>query len=185
MKLTGISISKNRRLCKQVKALYRSAFPKEELLPWPLMRLLTLREGASIRGWMDGDTFCGFTYSATVNGFCFVMFFAVEPGLRGQGYGSAILEALKAEAPTVPVILNIEPILDTAPNLQERKNRLAFYQKNGFFDTGFMIREVGGVFTVMATCPKIDPEQYARLFRYISFGFWHVTVKPADQWNLS
>lgn len=184
MKLTGISITRNARLRKAVKKLYRSAFPKEELLAWPLMRLLTLRKGASIRGWMDGDRFCGFTYSATVNGLCFVMFFAVEAHLRGKGYGSAVLQALKAENPDASLILNIEPIIDSAPNLRERKDRLAFYEKNGFYDTGYWIREVGGVFTVMATCPQIDPAAYARLFRHISFGFWKVTVKPRDQWQL-
>ena len=111
------------------------------------------------------------------------MFFAVEEKLRGKGIGSKILSKIKEDNKGKTVILNIEPIEEDAPNIEERKNRLAFYKKNGFYDTGYLVREVGGVFTVMATDEKIDVEAYKKVFRAFSLGFWDVEIKSKEEWN--
>ena len=90
---------------------------------------------------------------------------------------SAILQKIKADNPTKTVVLNIEPIVPDAKNIEERKKRLAFYQKNGFFDTGYFVREVGGVFTVMATEKNIDVAAYQEIFKALTFGVWKVKIK--------
>jgi hypothetical protein len=63
-------------LRKQAKALYHTAFPKEERLPWWLLRLNARRSGIDLTAFLDGDTFCGFTASVTVENMHFLLFFA-------------------------------------------------------------------------------------------------------------
>lgn len=174
MKLTVIDASQNKEARKKVKALYLSAFPKEELVPFWIMRLVSKRRGIKITAYYDGDRFCGFTHSVEVDGLYFVTFFAVDSDLRGSGYGSAILSLLKEQGK--PIALNVEPLTDDAPNREERKNRLAFYYKNGFFDTDYNVKEIGGVFRILSTKQELNVKDYKKVFRKMSFGFWNVKV---------
>ena len=161
------------------RALYSRAFPKEERLPWWVLRLSALVRGVELTAWYEGGNFCGFTHTTATEDVLFVMFFAVEEGCRGRGYGSAILSRLKQSGRKI--ILNVEPLDETADNAAERVRRMAFYQKNGFFDTGYDIEEVGGVFRVLSTVPELDVEGYLKVFRRLSFGMWRPKIEKVGR----
>lgn len=174
MNLVAIDIGKDPVLAKKVSQLYRQAFPKEERLPWWLLRLNTRRKGVDLTAWVEGDRFCGFTASVTVEKLHFLLFFAVAEEYRGQGYGSAVLSALKNTYQTV--VLNVEPLLPQAENLDQRRKRFAFYEKNGFFDTGFYVWEIGGKFRVLSTTAELEVPAYKAIFKKFSMGFWNVKI---------
>lgn len=178
MNLRKIDAAADPAVLEQVRQLYLSAFPKEERIPWPLLRLNALRKDVDLTAFLDGDTFCGFTYSVTAGNLHFLLFFAIDEALRSQGYGSAILRLLKAEYGTV--VLNIEPLLDNAPNLPERQHRYGFYRHNGLCDTGYHVWEVGGMFRVLSTDPVLDVPAYQKLFLKLTLGLWKVKVLRAD-----
>lgn len=157
---------------RQIRDLYFSAFPKVERLPWWLIRLLAFQQKVNITAYYESDVFCGFTYDVTVADMVFLMFFAVDEDKRGTGYGSAILSYLKATNPGKTILLNIEPLDENADNYEQRVSRMHFYRKNGFFDTGYQINEVGGTFCVMSTDPHLDTDAYRQVFQAISLGFW-------------
>ena len=175
MKLRAININSNKKLTKAAKKLYISAFPREERLPWWVLRLNSLRKGIDLTAWLQGEEFCGFTYSVTVEGLHFLLFFAIEENCRGKGWGSAVLSQLKETYGAV--VLNVEPLLPEAPNYTQRQSRFAFYRKNGFFDTGYDVWEVGGKFRVLATEPQLDVKRYRKLFKKLTFGVWNVKVR--------
>jgi len=152
--------------------LYHTAFPKEERLPWWLLRFWPSLKRSDLTAYYDGATFCGFTFTATEGKILYVMFLAVDSEIRGQGYGCAILKYLKQTNPGKTILLNVELLDETAPNNSERIRRMAFYRKNGFCDTGFNIREVGGVFRVLSSTEKMDADAYLRVFLKLSYGFW-------------
>ena len=157
---------------KEIKRLYVSAFPKEERLPWWILRCLSMRKGAAITGYYDGNAFCGFTFTASHGKILFVMFFAVNEDIRDKGYGSAILDFLKSKNPGKSIILNVELLEERASNYNERVRRIKFYEKNGFYDTKHNIDEVGGTFRVLSTEQKLDAKAYQRVFQALSFGVW-------------
>lgn len=158
------------------KKLYRSAFPKEERLPWWVLRLSAWKKDVALTAYGANGEFCGFTHTTVTEDVLFIMFFAVQEGLRRQGCGSAILEYLKREHPGRAIILNVEPLDAAAPNAQERINRMRFYKKNGFFDTGYNIDEVGGTFRVLSTSPRLNPQSYLQVFKKLSFGLWRPKI---------
>ena len=162
------------------KQLYQTAFPKEEQLSWWLLRLLTIQKDVNFNCYYEGDQLCGFTYTVQDGKILFVMFLAVRADLRSKGYGSAILSKLKQDHPECQIVLNVEPIIDTAENLQERIARMHFYEKNGFFDTGYNIDEVGGTFRVLSTCQTVDADAYLRVFQKMSFGLWKPKMTKID-----
>lgn len=178
MNLRKVDALRDPAVLAQVKALYFSAFPQEERIPWPLVVLNARRSGVDLTAFLDGDTFCGFTYSVTVGDHHCLLFFAVAEPLRSQGYGSAILAAVKEEFPIV--VLNIEPLVDDAPNPQERQHRYGFYRHNGFMDTGYHVWEVGGMFRVLSTRETVDVPAYQKLFLKLTFGLWRVKLQKAD-----
>ena len=112
------------------------------------------------------------THTTVAGDVLFVMFFAVSEKLQGQGYGSAILDFLKKQNPGKQILLNVEPVDVPAENLPQRQRRMQFYVKNGFYDTGYNIAEVGGTFRVLATTRVLDTRAYLQVFAKISFGLW-------------
>lgn len=156
------------------------AFPKEERLPWWLLLCNSARKDIELTAWLDGDSFCGMTSSVTVGKLHFLLFFAVVPERRGTGCGSAILMQLRQTYDTV--VLNVEPLIPTAPNLAQRESRFAFYKRNGFFDTGWFVWEVGGKFRVLSTAATLDVPAYKKIFRKLTLGLWDVRLKNEKYW---
>ena len=170
MKLT---ISKN---LTQAKKLYHEAFPKEEQLPWWVLRFMTVLNGVELSAFYDGAEFCGLTHTTVTEDTVYIMFLAVNERLRNRGYGSAILEQIKQMHSDKAIILNVEPPDDQAKNAEQRVKRICFYEQNGFYDTGYNSTEVGGIFRVLSTEPELDIKAYLRVFRKLSFGFWQPKV---------
>lgn len=165
---------------EQIRQLYRTAFPKEERLPWWMLRYWDSRNRGAVTAYYDGTAFCGFTCSAAAGDVLFILFFAVSEDLRGQGYGSAILSHIKQSNPGKKILLNVEPLDEAAPNNHQRICRMAFYEKNGFQDTGYNIREVGGVFRVLSNTPGLDEDAYRQVFTKLSYGFWRPEIKKVN-----
>lgn len=168
-------ITKDKRLAREAKKLYIEAFPKEERIPWWLLMLNSRRKDVDLTAWMDGDTFCGLTASVTVEGLHFLLFFAVAQPLRGKRYGSQILTRLRHTYETV--VLNVETLDPTAPNYPQREKRFGFYGKNGFFDTGYHVWEVGGKFRVLSTRQQLDVPAYKKVFKKLTLGIWNVRLE--------
>ena len=173
--MQAVDVWTHKALASEVRALYLEAFPKEERIPWWLLKLNSRRKGIDLMAWMEGDSFCGLTASVTAGGLYFLLFFAIAKPLRGQGYGSKILTELRSTHDTV--ILNVEPLDVTASNYTQRVNRFAFYGKNGFQDTGYHVWEVGGKFRVLSTRQELDVPAYKNLFRILTLGVWNVRVE--------
>lgn len=173
--LRKVDVHYNRELAQKVKKLYRSAFPKKERIPWFLLWWNTKRKGLHLDAYLDGRTFCGFTVCATVEQLCYVFFFAVEDTVRGRGYGSKILTQLQTQYGTLG--LNIEPLDPAAPNCAQREMRFAFYRKNGFFDTGRDVWEVGGKFRILSTDENLPMTQVKKAFGKLTMGLLHVKIR--------
>ena len=76
--------------------LYRSAFPANERRP--LETLLDDESGAGeVLAALDGEAFIGLAILLTHGDLTHILYFAVPSALRGQGYGSRILEAVRAD----------------------------------------------------------------------------------------
>lgn len=127
------------RCRREIKRIYYASFPKEDRMPFFMMSVMTLLPTTKFLAYYDGETPCGFLYYAILGGQIFVMFFAVDETIRGKGYGTQILSALKADNCKKKVIVSIEPsVNESAVDMNHR--RKAFYLRNGFCDTGYMIR---------------------------------------------
>ena len=79
---------------------------------------------------------------------------------------SRILSNMRRRAAGRTVVLELEPLDDGAPNLEQRRRRLAFYGRGGFRCTGYRIHEGDQSYSVMAD-GAFDPGAFRRLvFRF-------------------
>ena len=145
---------------EQIKQLYETAFPVDEQIPWDdLMRLVgempldftayydgevmeqreqrqaCLNSAESRENPAEGQTFIGFTIVYPRKSFNWFWYFAVREELRGKGYGQQILTQLIERYKGQPFVLDMESTTQVCDNLEQRKQRQAFYLRNGFRDT--------------------------------------------------
>lgn len=100
----------------------------------------------------------------------FIMFLAVDESLRTKGYGSAILKEIKNRYPDKKIMVSIDPCDDSAPDIEVRKRRKAFYRKNGYGETGYMIKLSGVVQEIMITNGDFDKKEFLLFFIFYSNG---------------
>ena len=133
----------------QVRALYETAFPQEEQIPWAdLMRLMKTMSLDFTVYYEDGNL-VGLTIVYPRPQFNWFWYFAVPKELRGQGIGQRILTQLIEKYSGQSNILDMESPEQVCENSEQRKRRHAFYLRNGFRDTGVGKSFKGIDYTIM------------------------------------
>ena len=155
---------------KDVKRIYFEAFPKRERMPFPMMVVMSKLWNTQFFCFYDGDIPCGFTYLASNRKIVFVMFFAVDECLRSKGYGSFILQQLRNKYPDKKIIISIEPCVDNASDIELRKRRKSFYMRNGYNETGYMMKLNGVVQEIIITNGEFVKREFLSFFALYSFG---------------
>ena len=61
--------------------------------------------------------------------------------------------------------------------VEQRKNRIRFYQKNGIEDTGYTFADGGEVYSVLSSDPAhFQPKEYERLLKKFSLGLYRKKI---------
>ena len=103
-------------------------------------------------------------YVISYNKLSYVFYLAIDKSMRGKGFGSAVLHALKEKYVGQNVFLAIERIEESAPNYDERVKRKHFYMNNGFVELNCLLREAKVVYEVMGTTEDaVPPEEYKHM----------------------
>ena len=165
-----LDITKVKLRSRNIKRIYFDAFPKNERMPFFMMILMSKLWNTQFLSFYDGNIPCGFIYFAVNRKMVFIMFLAVDESLRAKGYGSAILKEIKNRYPDKKIMVSIEPCDDSAPDIEVRKRRKAFYRKNGYGETGYMIKLSGVVQEIMITNGDFDKKEFLLFFIFYSNG---------------
>lgn len=155
---------------KNVKQIYFESFPKSERMPFPMMVAMSKLWNTQFLSFYDDDTLCGFVYFATNRKLVFVMFFAVAEKLRSKGYGSTILQKIHNRYPNKKIVVSIEPCDTDAPDLEIRKRRKAFYLRNGYKETGYMLKLNRVVQEIIITGGCFVKKEFRTFFTLYSNG---------------
>ena len=91
----------------KVSALYHSAFPENERRP--LVEMFSfLSGGGEFLALYDGETFCGFVCLLSWQDITHILYLAIDSRLRGRGYGTGMLSAIRQRYPHSRLIADIE-----------------------------------------------------------------------------
>lgn len=166
--------------CRQAKELLYEAFPRQELFPFWMLRVMARRGCVDFFAYYDGQEFAGLSYTIVGDRCAFVLYLAVNSRVRSRGYGSAILADIAASYPGKPISLDIEPVESDAPNYEQRVKRLRFYERNGFARTGYRVEGEGEVYEVLANSTEFDPAALADAMGKLSFGRMAPDIKKVS-----
>lgn len=153
-----------------VKHVYVDSFPKNERMPFPMMVAMSKLWNTDFLGFYEGDTLCGFVYLAHNSKIVFVMFLAVDKTLRSKGYGSAILQEIQNKYPNKKIIISIEPCDQKCPDIELRKRRKDFYMRNGYKETGYLMKLNSVVQEIIIINGEFNKKQFRTFFALYSNG---------------
>ena len=164
----------------RIRILYQRAFPRYERKPFKIIRRMQ-REGRTDVWLAERDgRFAGL--AATINGGKTILldYFAVERRLRGQGVGSAFLQALLDKYAGLGLFVEIEAA-DRDDPTGEKRRRKAFYLRNGLSDMHVVAILFGVRMELLGRGCTLDFDGY-RAFYHDHYSAWaaeHV-VRPID-----
>ncbi len=171
--LTSHPVNRRNRDYSEVIFLMKSAFPRKELVPLWLLRLFSLRKGASFLSFRDGEKFVAAAYIVEYDDNLSIFYLAVSPDARGKGYGSMILDYVKEKGKGKNVNLDVEALDTSAENIAERLKRVEFYRRNGIVDTGYRLWDNGIKYMVLSSDPSsFSPRSFTSMWRYYLFGLF-------------
>ena len=155
---------------RSVKDIYTASFQKEDRMPFWMMRLMAKRADTELLTFHDGDALCGFAYVAAVDGLAFVMFLAVDEAVRAKGSGSGMLDKIRSRYPDHKILVSIERCDEDVPDIVQRVRRKAFYQRNGYAPTGFLIELGNKKQEILIQNGVFDAAEFALFFKKYSNG---------------
>lgn len=162
----------------QVIATYENAFPADERIAVETLNALAEEYDVEFIAYYDGEQLVGLTFSTVGEGYLYVVFLAVCPTIRGNGFGSRILAQLREDHPDLVHVLAIEPLDADAPNLDQRKSRLRFYERNGFSLMGYDLYEDEMRYSLMANSAAFDPDAFVAAINAATQGKLPVALRP-------
>ncbi|MCM1216275.1 MAG: GNAT family N-acetyltransferase [Lachnospiraceae bacterium] len=114
-------------------ALNDEAFPKEERIPSDRFFALIQELGCDAWAFYDGG-FVGFAVllpDADLQ-MAYLSYLAIDGVCRSKGYGGMALARLAEVYDGYQIALDMERMDESADNYDQRRRRLAFYERNGF-----------------------------------------------------
>ncbi len=151
---------------KEIRRLYRNAFPANERAPLFMLYHHAKNERNSFFAVEDNGEFIGLVYTIKTDKMAYVFFLAVEENKRGKGYGTKILDMIKNKYSDYAIALMIEDThIEDVDNYQERINRLDFYKKNGFNELNIKIKEAGVDYELLGTESTVTQGDFLELMK--------------------
>lgn len=143
------------------KNLYEEAFPIHERASTEELLFLRGNNNNIHLSLIDDDNkYVGLCLHVSVGtGKGFILYFAVDPELRGQNIGGQALKYLKEIYPVGFILESEQPSVD-APNSVQREKRVRFYEKNGVMNSHYLSMNQGGRFYLMRSSKNITVESY-------------------------
>lgn len=158
----------------KIKKMMKKLFPEHERMNIGELILGSLTSMVDYFGYYDEENeLCGFSYVIFTDQMAFILFLAVDDSVQSKGYGSEILNTILQKHDGKTVVLHCEPEDPGAENAQQRSRRINWYKKFGFTVTEYEYEELEGYkYAVMSRPASFSEDEYFKLFKKSSFGFY-------------
>ena len=143
----------------KVLNLYNLSFPKNELMNFNVFYTSHLK--GDVIAFYDNNKFIGFAALLSNDNISNILYFAIEPTLRGKGYGTQALKQICQYFNKNKIILDVEDAFE-CNNEREREKRLKrilFYTRVGFKLTNIRYNWNGEYYVIMMINSDNLPEK--------------------------
>ena len=144
----------------QTHKLYTEAFPSNERAPYWFLKKRARQNKADFWILSDKTKQVGMAYVLRQNGLAYLLYLAICDTMRGQGYGSQAIEAIRDQYADCRLFLALETLDRNAENFEQRRKRHDFYLRCGLTDLPYHIKELSVIYEIMGTGGIVEPEEY-------------------------
>lgn len=174
IRLVDFFKSKNK---KEIIHLYNNTFPHDETVNILYLLYLLIRGKADFFSVEEDGKLIGLVYNVRNDTLVYLFYLIVKKEYRQKGYGSKILKLIKEYYGEKPISLTIEsPYKEDAENIDERKKRLKFYEKNGYMLLNEEVIDWGIEYELLSTDKKVTKESFFKLMRNTYFYLYFYKV---------
>ena len=166
---------------EEAKHTLKTAFPKKEQSPLWVLKLFTKHKGVDFLSFYDNEeTYVGVSFSIHIDNKLLILYLAVDEKRRSNGYGHKIIKYLQDKDNITETVLDIESPYEECDNLEERTNRLHFYEHLGFISSNEEIVEPKCKYLILGTNKESAVKTYVELSDKMSGGLYKLNIKKID-----
>ncbi|WP_019026950.1 GNAT family N-acetyltransferase [Colwellia piezophila] len=162
-------LNKNDDNYSKVIDLYQKAFTTVQRIPTWVLRFKLRKGKVGFNVLYADDTWIGLIYTTEFKDIVLVHFLAISESIRSGGYGSKVMDSMKVTHSGKRIVLNIEKLDEQEKNYPQRVKRKAFYVKNGFIPSGYMVKEPGEKLEMLIFGGSISKEEIEAMYKNL-FG---------------
>lgn len=184
-----------------IRKLYREAFPAAERKPFPLIRYKCRRGETEMLAIESGDgAFLGLAVTILDRDIALLDYFAIEPGCRENGVGSAAFGLLKKRYEKKRFILEIEnttmesiardPAVKKLNGAEkeeavgqlrrQRLRRKSFYLQNGMTQLPFYVNLFGMDMEMLSCGCSVEFAEYRGVYEHVYGRLAAGKIKPVN-----
>jgi len=149
--------------------LYQKAFTTVQRIPTWVLRFKLRKGKVGFSVLYADDTWIGLIYATEFKDIVLVHFLAISESIRSGGYGTKVMDLMKVTHSGKRIVLNIEKLDEQEKNNQQRIKRKAFYEKNGFSSSGYIVKEPGEKLEMLIFGGSINKEEIEAMYKNL-FG---------------
>ena len=161
------TLSKKDENYSNVFDLYEKAFSDAQRVPPQILRYRMRNGKAGFNIIYEHDNWIGFIYNVEYMDIVFVQFFAISELCRSRGYGSKVMDLMRELHSGKRIVLNIEELDEKAQNHQQRIKRKAFYEKNGFKPSGYIVKESAQRLEMLVQGGAVSKQEIEKMYKYL------------------
>lgn len=158
--------------------LYKSAFTTARHIPTWFLRFKLRKGKLGFNVLYADDTWIGLIYTTEYRDIVLVHFFAISDSFRSSGYGSKVIDSMKVAHVGKRIVLNIELLDKQEKNYQQRVKRKAFYEKNGFSSSGYIVKEPREKLEMLIFGGSIKKDEIEAMYQHLFGRFIGFLVRP-------
>ena len=158
-------ITTKTRNISEIINLYNSSFPENERRNFQEL-IDENSKGMEFLAFYENDVFIGFITILNCKNISHIIYFAVHENLRGQGYGSKILNIIKEIKLSQKILADLEKINFSKENNNQRIKRENFYIKNGFQKTNIYYIWNDETYNIFSNTPNLSEKEYNDFWNY-------------------
>ena len=160
----------------KVKNLMYTLFPEDEQSTIEELLQINNSMECEFHAYYCSNEFLGFSFVIYKCGIVYLHYLAIDEAFQSMGYGTHILKSIKQTHKDALVVLDIEPLDESAQNYNQRIHRWHFYEKNGFHLTPYYLYHEGVEYQVVSSSGLLHTENYRMLLEDIAPEYKQSTI---------
>lgn len=158
--------------------LYKKAFTTVRHIPAWILRFKLRKGKPGFNALYADNIWVGLIYITEYKGIVLIHFLAISDSLRSGGYGSKVMDSMKRIHAEKRIVLNIERLDEREKNYSQRVKRKAFYEKNGFISSGYIVKEPSEELEMLIFGGTICKEEIETIYKDLMTGLIDSLLRP-------